>query len=148
VRGAIVTFAKSTFAVLCLAASAVWGGAAGAQAQTFGFEVCNHSGRSASVAIAANVSPTDKRFQAQGWWEVGPGQCSTIGSFPQGWFYYYAKSNGRDWPGTGEDKSSTCVRNAKFKRLDPSGYTCSSDEKLVEFNGKNVQGDTYTWTLE
>jgi uncharacterized membrane protein len=144
-----MTFAKSTLAVLCLAAGAAWSGVAGAQAQTFTFEVCNHSGRSASIAVAAHLSPTDKRWQAEGWWEVRAGQCSTIGNFPQGWFYYYAKSDRRDWPGTDKDKSNTCVRSAKFKRFDPEGYQCAGDEKLAAFNGKRIEDDhKFTWTLD
>ena len=144
-----MTLVKSTLAVFCLTAATLCGGAAGAQAQTFPFKVCNHSGRTASVAVAAHLSTTDKRWQAQGWWEVKAGQCSTIGSFPQGWFYYYAKSSGRDWPGSGKDKSNTCVRSAKFKRFDPEGYKCSGDEKLVAFNGKKIEDDeTFTWTLD
>ena len=144
-----MTLAKSTLAVLCLAAATLWGGAEGAQAQTFKFEVRNHGERTARVAIAAHVSPSDKRWQAEGWWEVRPRQCTTVGNFPQGWFYYYAKNDNRDWPGSGKDKSSTCVRSAKFKRFDPEGYKCSGDEKLVEFNGKKIEsGDTFTWTLD
>jgi uncharacterized membrane protein len=144
-----MTSAKSTLAVVCLAAAALWGGTAGAQAQTFKFEVCNHSGRTASVAVAAHLSPSDNRWQAQGWWEIKAGKCSTIGSFPQGWFYYYAKSSGRDWAGSGKDKSNTCVRSAKFKRFDPEGYKCSGDEKLVAFNGKKIESDEpFTWTLD
>ena len=51
-----MTSVKSTLAILCLAAAALWGGSAGAQAQTFSFKVCNHSDHTASVAIAALVS--------------------------------------------------------------------------------------------
>jgi tetratricopeptide (TPR) repeat protein len=92
---------------------------------------------------------TDKRWQVEGWWTVSSGQCTTIGSFPQGWFYYYAKSEGRDWPGTTGDKSNTCVRSANFKREDPEGYKCSSDETMVAFNGKLIStSDAFTWTLE
>lgn len=140
---------KSTLAVACLAAAALCGGAAGAQAQTFTFKVCNNSGRTASVAVAAHLSTSDKRWQAEGWWEVRDGQCSTIGNFPQGWFYYYAKAGSREWEGTGKDKSNTCVRSAKFKRFDPEGYKCSGDEKLAAFNGKFIENDdTFTWTLD
>ena len=144
-----MSLAKSTLAVLGLAAAALWGGTAGAQAQTFKFEVCNHSGRVARIAVAAHLSPSDKRWQAEGWWDVRAGQCTTIGQFPQGWFYYYAKNDNRDWPGSGKDKSNTCVRSAKFKRFDPEGYRCSGDEKLVAFNGKYIEDDeTFTWTLD
>src|SRR5579859_3646463 len=144
----VMTLAKSTLAVLGIAAAALWGGTAGAQAQTFTFEVCNHSGRTASVAVAAHLSPTDDRWQAEGWWDVRAGDCSTIGNFPKGWFYYYAKASGREWAGSGKDKSATCVRNAKFKRFDPEGYRCSGDEKLVDFNGKHIEDEgSFTWTL-
>ena len=144
-----MTSAKSTLAVLGVAAGIVCGGAAGAQAQTFAFKVCNHTGRTASVAVAAHLSPSDKRWQAEGWWEIRAGRCEAIGNFPQGWFYYYAKSAARDWPGSGQDKSNTCVRSGKFKRFDPEGYKCSGDETLVAFNGKQIEDDEpFTWTLE
>ncbi len=121
----------------------------GLNAQMFPFMVCNRTAQTASVAVAAHASVTDTRWQAQGWWMVSPGQCSAIGSFPQGWFYYYAKSDSRDWPGTDKDKSNTCVRTANFKREDPEGYKCAGDEKLVPFNGKHIESDdTFTWTLK
>jgi uncharacterized membrane protein len=124
-------------------------GAASSTAEMFPFVVCNHTAETASVAVAAHASVTDKRWQVEGWRAVSAGQCTTIGSYPQGWFYYYAKSKSRDWPGTTADKSNTCVRSANFKREDPEGYQCSGDETMVAFNGKQIDSnDTFTWTLE
>lgn len=118
-----------------------------AASQTFAFKVCNKTKRSASVAIAARVSP-DGAWYTQGWWAVSAGECSTIGTFANGWFYYYAKSATGDWHGTDGNLSKTCVRSGAFKRSDPDGYQCASGETLVAFNGKQISGDTFTWTLQ
>src|SRR5579862_211455 len=129
-------------AVLVLTVAALCGGSAVAQAQTFSFQVCNKSSSRAWIAVAAHVSPSDDAWQAQGWWVVDPGACSTIGDFPKGWFYYYARAASVDWKGTGPDVSQTCVPTAHFKRLDPPGYKCTDDEILTPFNGKNISADS------
>jgi uncharacterized membrane protein len=115
----------------------------------FSFRVCNKTRRDASVAIAAHVSATDNTWYAQGWWVVNAGDCSTIGDFTKGWFYYYAKSHTGDWAGSGKNTSDTCVTNSSFKRSDPPGYRCGKHEKLITFNGKFIdKEDTFTWNLE
>jgi uncharacterized membrane protein len=113
---------------------------------TFTFKVCNKTKRSASVAIAA--MDDTKKWYAQGWWAVSAGECSTVGAFAKGWFYYYAKSSTGDWHGTGSDVSKTCVRSSAFKRSDPDGYECGKGETLVAFNGKNISDDSFTWNIE
>ena len=149
-KGVVMSFVASRLTVLFLAVAALFIGSAGAQAQTFTFKVCNTSPVNASVSIAAHVSPTNKAWMAQGWWVVNAGECSTIGEFPIGWFYYYAKATDRDWHGSGADSSKTCVEQSPFKRSDPPGYTCASSETLVNFAGKLIEsgGGTFTWTLD
>jgi len=48
------------------------------------------------------------------------------------------------------DSSKTCVEAGPFKRADPPGYTCTSQETLEKFAGKLVEsgGGTFTWTLD
>jgi len=149
-KGVVMRFVASRLTVLLLACAALFIGSAGAQAQMFTFKVCNTSPVNAQVAIAAHVSPSNKAWQAQGWWVVNAGECSTIGEFPIGWFYYYAKATDRNWHGSGSDASKTCVESGPFKRADPPGYTCTSKETLENFAGKLVEsgGGTFTWTLD
>ena len=121
-----------------------------ASSPTFTFKVCNKTKRSASVAIAGQVSNDHKTWTwyTQGWWAVSAGECSTIGEFAKGWFYYYAKSATSDWHGTDSHLSRTCVSSSAFKRSDPAGYQCAKGEKLVAFNGNNINDDTFTWNIQ
>lgn len=155
-------FATLSLTALILTSAGLCAGSANAQTQTqtqtpatagsrtFTFHVCNKTSHDASVAIAAHVSvDDDKNWYTQGWWVVSAGDCSVIGEFPKGWFYYYAKSKTGDWRGSGNDASNTCVRDAPYKRPDPPGYQCGNNEKLVAFNGKHIdEGDSFTWNLE
>lgn len=142
-------FAFSVLTALVLAFAAMCFGSAGAQAQTFKFQVCNKTDRLAQVALASHLKVGDENWQAEGWWRVNAGQCLMIGTFPQGWFYYYAKSSNGDWHGSDKDSSKTCVKASQFQRPDPPGYKCTSDETLVSFNGKYIDnGGTFTWTLD
>jgi len=125
-------------------------GSAGAQAQTFRFQVCNHTDVQASVAAAHLVSPTDSRFEVEGWWSVGPGSCEWLGYFPQGWFYTYAEqtnTQGIVWEGT---DAQICVQHpGPFERINTANYTCKSDEVLVGFSGREIPSTTgtFTWNL-
>jgi uncharacterized membrane protein len=128
---------------LCFAADS-------AQAQTFQFQVCNHSTVPASVATVSYVSPTDDRFVVQGWWSVAPGTCSTIGTFPQGWFYFYAEETNTQavvWAGT---DAQLCVDYpGPFSRINTANYTCTSSEVLRGFTGTQISSTTgtFTWNL-
>jgi uncharacterized membrane protein len=119
-----------------------------AQAQTFAFVVCNHTNVTASVATDSLVSPTDDRFVVQGWWSVPPQTCSTIGNFPQGWFYYYAEETNTQavvWSGTA---LQLCVQHpGPFERINTANYTCGSNEVLRGFAATEVSSTTGTFTL-
>ena len=121
-----------------------------ARAEYFTFVVCNHSSVPASVAVASYVSPTDQRFEVQGWGSVAPGTCSTMGTFPQGWFYFYAEETNTQavvWSGTAV---SLCVDYpGPFQRIDTPNYTCQSNEVLRGFSGSEIPSTmgTFTWNL-
>jgi len=138
--------ARSGAIVLLFALAGLCIGSAGARAQTFTFQVCNRSGVTASVAVSAHPAVGDSRFQVEGWWVVATGTCSTLGTFPQGWFYYYAETPTGDWHGS---TVNLCIQNpGPFSRIDSGGYTCASNETLVGFNGEFVNNaGTVTWTL-
>ncbi len=131
------------FAGLCFSAQS-------AQAQDFQFVVCNHSNVPASVATTSYVSPTDQRFVVQGWWGVAPGACSTIGTFPQGWFYFYAEETNTQavvWSGTA---AQLCVDYpGPFQRINTANYTCQSNEVLRGFSVTQISSTTgtFTWNL-
>jgi len=120
----------------------------GSNAGTFTFAVCNKDKQTASVALAAHPAVGDNGFVVAGWWNVNAGQCATIGSFPQGWFYYYAAATDGDWRGSGEGAVDVCVSEQAFTRVNTDNYTCGANEVLVTFNGRLIQqSGTFTWTL-
>jgi uncharacterized membrane protein len=145
-----MSVARSGLIAFVFAAASLFIGSAGAQAQTFHFQVCNHSNVQASVATAGHVSPTDGNFEVQGWWSVAPGACAWIGYFPQGWFYYYAEQTNTQqivWKG---NDAQVCVQYpGPFERTNTASYTCKSNEELRSFTGSNIASNigTFTWTL-
>jgi uncharacterized membrane protein len=136
---------KSGLTVLFLAAAVLCTGAAGAQAQTFNFEVCNKSNVSASVAVSNLESVGASRFEVQGWWTVRAGDCESLGNFPQGWFYIYAEqtNTGQEvWEGD----FPLCVEfPGPFDRINTAGTTCSADN-LKQFTSELVPSTTGTFT--
>jgi uncharacterized membrane protein len=114
----------------------------------FEFKVCNRSGRSASVAVEHYVSPTDKNFVIRGWWTVPTGECQTIGSFPKGWFYYYAAEYGTDefeWAGT---DAKVCIsRIGQVERMHTKTTICTG-KYLRGFHAAQVDYPTVTWNLD
>jgi uncharacterized membrane protein len=136
---------KSGLTVLFFAVAVLCIGAAGAQAQTFNFEVCNKSNVSASVAVSNLESVGSSRFEVQGWWTVPAGNCESLGNFPQGWFYIYAEqtNSGQEvWEGD----FPLCVQfPGPFDRINSAGVTCSSDE-LKQFTAEEIPSTTGTFT--
>ncbi len=141
-RSALIAFFLA-LAGLCL-------GSAGAQAQTFHFQVCNHSKVQASVATAGHVSATDDRYEVQGWWSVGPGSCEWIGYFPQGWFYYYAEqTNTQQIVWVGKDTQLCVQYPGPFERINTDNYKCKPNEVLKGFTVFSISNTTgtFTWNL-
>jgi uncharacterized membrane protein len=131
-------------------ALALCAGSVTAQAQTFNFQVCNRSGVSASVAVSGLTGVGSNQWNVEGWWTVPNGDCRVLGSFPDGWFYYYAEQTGasqNQWTGTA---LNLCVQYpGPFERVNFSGYNCQSSEQLRGFNGTLMPSNegTFTWTL-
>ena len=145
-----MNIARTGLIALVFAVAGLFVGSAGAQAQTFSFVVCNHSSVEASVATASHVSPTNGDFVVQGWWNVAAGACSTIGTFPQGTFYYYAEqTNTQDVVWKGNDVQVCVAYPGPFSRVNTANYTCKSNEQLRSFTlstiGSNI--GTFTWNL-
>jgi uncharacterized membrane protein len=145
-----MNIARTGLIAFFFAAASLFVGAAGAQAQTFHFQVCNHSNVQASVATASHISPTNGNFVVQGWWTVAAGSCAWIGYFPQGWFYFYAEQTNTQavvWKGTA---AQICVQYpGPFTRDNSANYTCASDEELRGFTDADIASNigTYTWNL-
>ena len=145
-----MSVARSGLIAVAFAVASLFIGSAGAQAQTFTFVVCNHNNVEASVATASHASATDSNFVVQGWWSVAAGACSTIGTFPQGTFYYYAEqTNTQQLVWQGKD-AQVCVQYpGPFSRVNTTNYTCASNEQLRGFTlstiGSNI--GTFTWNL-
>ncbi len=122
---------------------------AGAQAQTFNFQVCNQSSVPASVSVSNLSAVGSNQFVVQGWWTVNAGTCSMLGNFPQGWFYFYAEQTNSGaivWGGTG---LALCVQYpGPYERTNTSGFTCAPNE-LKGFNAELIPNTTgtFTWTL-
>jgi uncharacterized membrane protein len=144
-----MTKIRSALAVLFFAFAGLCTGTAGAQAQMFNFQVCNQSSYSASVATNALTAPGGSQYLVAGWWTVPAGTCTAIGTFPQGWFYYYAEVTGDSsmaWTGT---TAPLCVQYpGPFERVTPPATTCAGDD-LKQFSGEIVDPTitTVTWTL-
>ena len=141
--------ASSGLIVVFVAAVLLCAGSVGAQAQTFTFEVCNKSNVSASVAVSNLVAVGDSRFEVQGWWTVGAGNCRSIGNFPRGWFYLYAEqTNSARIVWSGKDLNLCIEYPGPFDRINMSGYSCSS-KNLKGFTAELIGSDTgtFTWTL-
>ena len=144
-----MTKIRSALAILFFALAGLGIGTTGAQAQMFNFQVCNQSSYSASVAVSNLTAAGSSQFVVAGWWIVAPQSCSTIGTFPQGWVYYYAEVTGNSsltWAGTA---LSLCVDYpGPFDRINQVGYTCTGDS-LKGFNGELIDAatSTFTWTL-
>jgi uncharacterized membrane protein len=145
-----MSIARSGLIVFFFAVAGLFIGSAGAQAQTFQFQVCNHSNVQASVATASLVSTTNSNFEVQGWWSVAAGSCQTLGTFVQGWFYYYAEQTNTQelvWKGT---DAQLCVDYpGPFTRVNTANYSCTNSEQLRGFTGSNIGSNigTFTWNL-
>ena len=102
----------------------------------------------ASVAVEHYVSPTDKNFVIRGWWTVPTGECQTIGSFPKGWFYYYAAEYGTDefeWAGT---DAKVCIsRIGQVERMHTKTTICTG-KYLRGFHAAQVDYPSVTWNLD
>ena len=124
------------------------GESAGPGAGYFEFKVCNRSGRMASVAVEHYVSPADTNFLVQGWWTVPAGECQVIGSFPKGWFYYYAAEHGTDaFEWAGRDAKVCIDRIGPVERMHTRTMICTG-KYLRRFHAARIEYPSVTWNLD
>lgn len=115
---------------------------------TVEIEVCNDSGRDATVAISY-VEVGTNRFINRGWYDVANGACAELVSTDNANFYMYADAadgSGLAWSGN----HTLCVQYpgpytfwSDGRDICPSGY---ETRDFVVMRADDV--GTYTWTLE
>ncbi|MBX9777693.1 MAG: DUF1036 domain-containing protein [Xanthobacteraceae bacterium] len=119
--------------------------------------VCNKSKELAFAAVGSRIPQSgggEHATRVQGWWQVPPGECSKIGTFPDPGFLIHLRSQ-RGITATFKERPSVplCVNIkdaftstvASFKR-DPK--QCSAEQTSVMFQMFEVgQARTYTLTL-
>ena len=115
---------------------------------TVDIQVCNESGRDASVAISY-VEVGSRQFINRGWYEVYNGACTSIVSTDNANFYMYGDAtdgSGRSWSGN----HPLCVEY-------PGPYTfwstgseyCDEGQEVKNFVPMTAaETGTYTWTLD
>lgn len=113
----------------------------------FAFEVCNKSGKRASVAVMGRSDPASP-FIIQGWHTVTAGSCETIGRFARGTFYAMASLWGDVTRGWWQKDIQLCVKlPGPFNRVNSESYKCGRNEKLVPFRKFSITSPKQTWTL-
>ena len=115
-----------------------------ASAKVFTFHVCNHSNLKAFVAISGRKNTDSDKWTIQGWWNVAPGDCTTMGPFVRGHFYYLADGLGgrRGWYGS----FPLCVPNIRFEKINYGGR-CVAGETLKKFKTVDIDQTDYYWNL-
>jgi uncharacterized membrane protein len=140
--------AKVILAVVLCSSAMLFAAVGEARSQTFDYVFCNKTSIKVFVAVAALVSPGDKRFKVQGWWTIPAEQCADIGAFPKGWAYYYAE---QDDPGRARweaDDVGICVEYpGPFERILTPNYSCGSNQMIQGFKGIFVDAGTATMTI-
>ncbi len=140
--------AKLSLSVVLCSLAMLFVAAGEARSQTFDYIFCNKTNIKVFVAVATQVSPSDSRFKAQGWWTIPANQCGNIGSFPKGWVYYYAEQEDPGKGYWGSDDASLCVRYpGPFERILTSNYTCGNNEAVQGFRGIFVEPNMGSMTV-
>lgn len=85
--------------------------------ETFVFNVCNKSPTDVTLAISGRSAPQSPDFLVAGWFLVKKGQCSDLGSFMKGDFFWTAIGTKETW---GQDVRM-CVQSTPFKRTRSPG---------------------------
>ena len=90
-------------------------------AQVFTFHVCNNSSMKAFVAVMGGKDPNATAWTLEGWWNILPGDCASMGPFAHGWFYYMADAPGgrRGWFGSA---INLCVPNVASRKSITGGH--------------------------
>jgi len=115
---------------------------------TVDVQVCNESGRNASVAISY-VEVGSGRFINRGWYEVSNGACMAIVSTDNANFYMYGDAtdgSGRTWSGN----HTLCVQYpGPYTFWSDGSDTCPGGYETRDFVTMHATDiGPYTWTLE
>lgn len=118
------------------------------RAATVDIQVCNESGRNASIAVSY-VEVGSGQFINRGWYEVDNGACTSIVSTDNANFYMYGDAtdgSGRSWSGS----HTLCVRYpGPYTFWSDGGDICPEGYEVKNFVSMTAaQTGTYTWTLE
>jgi uncharacterized membrane protein len=117
----------------------------GAPSPTFTYNFCNKA--NVGVVFVATVSAVGQQFRAQGWTQIPPGQCGTLGPFQRPAVWWYARSaSGSSW---GNRDADLCVNlNGGFDYAwDGAGRTCGQGETAVAFERTEIQPQFNTTTM-
>ncbi len=111
-------------------------------------QVCNKSGRAATVA-ASFMEHGSGDWVIRGWFAVESGACTTIGSTDNANFYMYAETlNSGDLTWGGDHDLCVQYPGPFTVHGAGSGRTCTEDEELRGFQPLQAEeSGTYTWTL-
>ena len=121
------------------------GGGPAAPSPTFTYTFCNKA--NSGVVFIATVSAVGQQFRAQGWTQVPPGQCGTVGPFQRPSVWWYARAaNGANW---GNRDADICVNlNSGFDYTwDGGGRSCQQGESPIAFEKTDIQPQYNTTTM-
>lgn len=115
---------------------------------TVDIQVCNESGRNASVAVSY-VEVGSGQFINRGWYEVYNGNCTSIVSTDNANFYMYADAtdgSGRSWSG----HHALCVEYpGPYTFWSTGGEYCDDHQEVKNFVPMTADHvGVYTWTLD
>jgi uncharacterized membrane protein len=114
--------------------------------QFFQLQACNTGCAPASVAMSY-YSQQDGSWVTRGWWTVRGNQCTSLGSFNKGAFYYYAM-----YYFTHADVAAggfnLCVNvRSEFSYANKGGQ-CPRGGEARRFVSLNIQSDQYTLPIQ
>lgn len=115
---------------------------------TVDIQVCNRSGRNATVAISY-VEVGSNAFINRGWYQVHNGACTNLVSTDNANFYMYGDAtdgSGRNWSGN----HALCVQYpGPYAFWSDGSDTCPSGYETRDFVSMHAdETGPYTWTLE
>lgn len=114
---------------------------------TVDLEVCNYSGRDATVAVSY-VPVGENRFINRGWFAVSTGACIDLVSTDNANFYFYADAtdgSGRRWGGS----HTLCVEYPGPYTFYSDSDECGSWQELRDFVAFSAdEPGPWTWTLD
>ncbi len=117
-------------------------------------EFCNKSKGKLFLALALYDQPEDDSWTVQGWWKFSKGECKKfsrrLGKYASHKIGFYAESKKgffkKDYVWGGS--SNLCVHSDAFNRRNVENYTCSTSERLVGFESREVKRGTQIQNLK